>query len=62
MMFRRLSSINQAYYLSYSLYYDGDINEDKKQLDALKNITVDEVKAAAEKYLDVENPVQVVVR
>ena len=62
MMFRRLSSINQAYYLSYSYYYDGDINEDQRMLDALKNVTLSEVKSAAVKYLKVDNPVQVVVR
>jgi predicted Zn-dependent peptidase len=62
MMFRRLSSINQAYYLSYSLYYDGNIKEDQRMLDALKSVTLNEVKSAAEKYLKVENPVQVVVR
>jgi predicted Zn-dependent peptidase len=62
MMFRRLSSINQAYYLSYSLYFDGDIREDEKMLNDLKNVTVDDVKKAAEKYLIIENPVQVVFR
>lgn len=62
MMFRRLSSINQAYYLSYSYYFDGDIHDDEKMLNDLKNVTVDEVKKAAEKYLVIENPVQVVIR
>ncbi len=31
MMFRRLSSINQAYYLAHSYYFDGDITSDEKK-------------------------------
>lgn len=62
MMFRRLSSINQAYYLAHSYYFDGDIFSDEEMLDALKKVTLDDVKRAVEKYLKVENPVEVIVR
>ena len=62
MMFRRLSSINRAYYLGHSLYFYNDINYDTKFLDALKKADVDAVKAAAKKYLKAVNPVLVVFR
>ncbi|MCK5087169.1 MAG: insulinase family protein, partial [Melioribacteraceae bacterium] len=62
MMFRRLSSINQAYYLAYSYYFYGNINEDRESLEKLKNVTVDEVRQVTEKYLNVENPIEVIVR
>ncbi|MCB9248580.1 MAG: insulinase family protein [Ignavibacteriales bacterium] len=38
MMFRRLSSINQAYYLGYSKYFNNDIFYDSKSLDELKKL------------------------
>ncbi|VAX27208.1 FIG007959: peptidase, M16 family [hydrothermal vent metagenome] len=61
MMFRRLSSINQAYYLAHSYYFDGNIEADKNDLDALKNVKLDDVKNAAKKYLKVENPVEIII-
>jgi len=61
MMFRRLSSINQAYYLAHSLYFDGSIEADKKRLDALKNVTLTDVKAVAKKYLNPQNPIQIII-
>jgi zinc protease len=62
MMFRRLSSINQAYYLAHSYYFDGDIFADEESLTKLKQVTLQDVKAAVEKYMKVENPVEVIVR
>ncbi len=62
MMFRRLSSINQAFYLGTSYYFHNDINYDLEFLDALKKVTLTDVRLAAQKYLHVENPVQVIVR
>ncbi len=62
MMFRRLSSINQAYYLATSLYFHDDIQYDQKFLDALKNVRLQDVQNAAKKYMVVKNPVQIVVR
>ncbi len=62
MMFRRLSSINKAYYLANSFYFHGDYNYDKQFLDELKKVTLDEVKEAAKKYMHAKNIVLVVVR
>jgi predicted Zn-dependent peptidase len=61
MMFRRLSSINQAYYLAHSYYFDGNIDSDKNSLDALKNVKLDDVKKVAKKYLVIENPVEIII-
>lgn len=61
MMFRRLSSINQAYYLAHSYYFDGNIESDKNGLDALKNVKLDDVKKVAKKYLKIENPVEIII-
>ncbi len=62
MMFRRLSSINQAYYLGTSYYFHNDIFYDEKFIEAFKNVTVKQVENVAEKYLHIVNPVQIVVR
>ena len=62
MMLRRLSSINQAYYLAHSLYFHGDIDYDKQFLEKLKNVKLSDVKQAAKKYMKIKNPVTVVVR
>ncbi|MCF6270517.1 MAG: insulinase family protein [Melioribacteraceae bacterium] len=61
MMFRRLSSINQAYYLAHSYYFAGNIEADKNALDALKNVKLDDVKSVAKKYLIIENPVEIII-
>lgn len=62
MAFRRLSSINQAYYMANSLYFHNDINYEKNILEKLRNITVKDVKDAASKYMKIKNPVLVIVR
>lgn len=62
MMFRRLSSINQAYYLGTSLFFENDMNHDQAFLDALSKVTLDDVNRVANKYLKVENPITIVVR
>lgn len=62
MMFRRLSSINQAYYLGHAYYFYGDVEHDEDFLQELKTVTVAEVQRVANKYMKAENPVQVVVR
>ncbi len=62
MMFRRLSSINRAYYLGHSYYFHNDINYDGDFLEHLKKVTVENVKQVAKKYMHVQNPVSVVVR
>jgi zinc protease len=62
MMFRRLSSINQAYYLGYSYYFHEDINYDKSFLDDLQNVSINDLMSVADKYLNINNPISVVVR
>jgi len=62
MMFRRLSSINQAYYLGTSLFFDHDMNHDQAFLDALKAVTLEDVNRVADKYLAAENTISIVVR
>ena len=62
MMFRRLSSINQAFYLGSSMYFFNDFNYDRKFLERLKNVSVAEVRNAAKKYMIVNNPMTIIVR
>lgn len=62
MMFRRLSSINQAFYLGSSLYFHNDFNYDTKFLDELKNIKLADVKNIAKKYMNIKNPMSLIVR
>ncbi len=62
MMFRRLSSINQAYYLGTSLFFEDDMNHDQTFLDALKAVTLEDVNRVADKYLSPENAISIVVR
>ena len=62
MMFRRLSSINQAYYLGYSYYFHEDINYDKTFLDDLQNVSINDIMTVADKYLNINNPISVVIR
>jgi zinc protease len=62
MMFRRLSSINQAYYLGTSLFFESDMLADEAGLAALSKVTLADVRAVAEKYLIPENTVEVIVR
>jgi predicted Zn-dependent peptidase len=62
MMFRRLSSINRGYYLGHSQYFHDDINYDADFHETLKNVTLEDVKSVAEKYMIINNPVTVIVR
>lgn len=62
MMFRRLSSINQAYYLGTSLFFEGDMNHDEAFLNALKAVTLEDVNRVADKYLSAKNPISIIVR
>ena len=62
MMFRRLSSINQAYYLGTSLFFEDDMNHDQAFLDALRVVTLEDVNRVADRYLSAENTISIVVR
>jgi predicted Zn-dependent peptidase len=62
MMFRRLSSINQAFYLGSSVYFFNDYNYDKVFLEQLKNVKLADVKNAAKKYMSGANPLLLVVK
>jgi predicted Zn-dependent peptidase len=62
MMFRRLSSINKGYYLGHSEYFHQNIMYDSEFLTKLKNITLSDVQKVAEKYMEITNPVTVIVR
>jgi predicted Zn-dependent peptidase len=62
MMFRRLSSINQAFYLGSSEYFFHDYNHDKNFLEALKNVKLADVKAVAKKYMEINNPMILIAR
>ncbi|MCX6170266.1 MAG: insulinase family protein [Ignavibacteriales bacterium] len=62
MMFRRLSSINQAFYLGSSSYFFINYNYDKNFLDALKKVKLADVKEAAKKYMQIKNPMTLIVR
>ncbi|MEI7811577.1 MAG: insulinase family protein [Ignavibacteria bacterium] len=61
-IFRRLSSINKAFYLGSSLYLNNDHEYDKKYLDELKKLKMPDIKSATQKYLNVTNPVSIIIR
>jgi zinc protease len=62
MSFRRLSSINQAYYLGESLYFTSDMNSDDAFLKALNAVTLEDVKRVARHYLVAENVISITVK
>ncbi len=62
MMFRRLSSVNQAFYLGTSVYFHNDETYDQRFLDQLKNTKLADVKNVAKKYMRMTSPVLVIVR
>lgn len=62
MMFRRLSSINQGFYLCESMYYENDFEYDAKVLENLKKVTLAEVQKVADKYLSPANEIKIVVK
>ena len=62
MMFRRLSSINQAYYLGHSYYFFGDMYHDRDFHEKLQQVTLEEVKAVAARYLQYKATAVVIVK
>ena len=57
-----LSSVNQAYYLAHSYYFDKDMSYDNRILEQLKKVSVTDVKMVAEKYLNPEKTITVIIR
>lgn len=62
MMFRRLSSINQGYYLGHSKYFYNDINYDTNSLEDIKKVKTADVIRVINTYMNLENPIEVYVR
>ncbi len=62
LMFRRLSSINQAYYLGYDTYFNGDPQQGEKELAALRQVTYSQVRKAAQEFLRSTRPITIIVR
>jgi len=61
-LFRRLSSINQAYYLGHSKYFYNDINYDTNSLEEIKEVKTADVIRVIDTYMNIENPIEVYVR
>jgi predicted Zn-dependent peptidase len=61
-LFRKLSSINRAFYLGSSLYLHDNYSYDDNLLNSLRNVTVADIEAVAKKYLDIKNPILVIIR
>lgn len=61
MMMRRLPRINQAYYSGVYEFYKGDYEYDKKFLSKLNSVTPADLKRVAQRYLQNENYLLVVV-
>jgi len=61
MLFYRLSRINQAYFMGVNEFKGAGYDYDDKYIESLRKVTIDQVKQAAEKYLDTDNYVLAVV-
>jgi zinc protease len=61
MLFYRLSRVNQAYYMSVNEFKEVGYDYDDKYIKGIRQVTADQVKQVAEKYLDTENYVLAVV-
>ena len=61
---RNDAHFHQLYLLTvvYYQYFHNDINYDADFHEALKKVTLAEVKSVAEKYMIIKNPITVVVR
>ncbi len=60
-LFYRLSRVNQAYFMSVSEFKEVGYDYDQRYIDHIRQVTAEQVKQAAEKYLDTENYVLAVV-
>jgi predicted Zn-dependent peptidase len=61
MLFYRLSRVNQAYFMSVNEFKEVGYDYDDKYIDHIREVTTEQVKQVAEKYLDTENYVVAVV-
>ena len=61
MLFYRLSRINQAYFMAVNEFKGAGYAYDDKYIESLRKVTIDQVRGAAEKYLDTDNYVLAVV-
>lgn len=61
MLFYRLSRVNQAYFISVNEFKEVGYDYDDKYIDHIRQVTAEQVKQVAEKYLDTENYVVAVV-
>ena len=52
---RNLSRINQAYYMGIGEYLGVGYNYEPDYMQKIRSLTVEDVQAAAAKYLDTEN-------
>ena len=61
MMFRRLSSVNQGFYLGKSLYKDGSYRASEKGLEDIQSVTIKDIREVASKYLKDGPSLEIVV-
>jgi zinc protease len=61
MLFYRLSRINQAYFMGVNEFRGAGYDYDDKYIESLRDVTIDQVKQTAERYLDTDNYVLAVV-
>lgn len=61
-LMRGLSRINQCYYTGIAEFYKKGIDYQKRLLADLKKVKLDEINRAKERYLNIENMIEVVVK
>lgn len=61
LLFYRLSRINQAYYMGVNEFLGTGYDYDEKHLEKIRAVTTEQVKEAAQKYLDTKNYVLAMV-
>ena len=61
-LMRGLSRINQCYYTGLAEFYKKGIDYQKRLLADLKKVKLDEINRAKERYLNIENMIEVVVK
>jgi zinc protease len=61
MLFYRLSRVNQAYFMSVNEFKEVGYDYDDQYIDHIRQVTAEQVRQVAEKYLDTENYVLAVV-